>query len=239
MRKTTRIGAIVGGIISLTLAAPAVATPARAAVNGLDSNAKAEIGEKLSDFGVGPEKVNDLIDALEAGDAWDSMTMDAEPASATTTTETRHGHRFAATTLTYPDGSVARTERELAAKPAATDASALATGISGCQVTTAASYTYFDNCNIRWENAIAYMDYYADYRMLPGRQGAGFIDDVYNYAYDVTGASRASGSLRIEVPSGNPARAVSTISYTLVETADSGQASVALLVDSGGGRLQY
>lgn len=229
-----RIGAAVGAIALLTIAAPAA--------SGHASDAPAAEAELLSHFeqyDVPEHLQDDLADAVLNGEVLMSQ-QEREPSSVEQFEQILDGVPVTTTIERFEDGSFRAAHVELTPEEVADSGLAVPSSITGCSLGGYGQPQYV-GCTVRMEDTIAWADFRADYTVRGGAaQGYGEIHDAYNYAYGaIGGEGLPGGTLTVPVSVGNPARAEAQFSWRLPGGLGGGQFSGNLLVDRNGARVEF
>ncbi len=177
-----------------------VGAPAHAAGSDLSSTNEQAIREALSTVAVDPDTQDALVQKLEDGVLWDSMTGEAP---VDVETEVRDG--YTVTTEHFADGSVTETgqeigqeatQAELAAMVAAaapflddgytgdytvTPLTSRASGITSCKFGYSAGVRYASNCHIYYHGVTASNSFKANYQQWSGGSKAQYINGTAQF----------------------------------------------------------
>jgi hypothetical protein len=129
----------------------------------LTAHEEAQVRSFFNEYGVAVEDQNSLLASYESGNAWLSMTADAEPVEVRT--EEKDGMR--STVSTYADGSVAVSGTSVPKDvPTSAPADAAPLSVTGCSAsgggTRVVTYT---NCLAKVDNGVVMMSFRFNWRL--------------------------------------------------------------------------
>ena len=171
MKKRSVLAVLLAGAFVFSSALPSVASVVDAPADGI-----ADIRSELSAVGVEGDVQDRLIEKLENGIPWDSITDGVQPVSVETeefSTETRERK-------VYADGSVAvsRTEK---GNEFSNSSGMQARKISGCvKLATKSGWSRWGDCKSDVNLVLVRMTFNFDYSLKKGKQAR--IDRIFNHS---------------------------------------------------------
>ncbi|QSB14196.1 hypothetical protein JQS43_22190 [Natronosporangium hydrolyticum] len=182
------LGTVLAATLAITIVAPSPASAETPQI-GLDQSDRQQLHDFFAQYGVDPGTADTLIESLEAGEAWDSLTG-ASPVS----TEIQRQENQVVDISTYEDGSIAvSVVPDLHPEVSATSGHATPQSVSGCTLRSTPSIDYYDQCLARVDLGVIMMGFYMDFQRvyLQGAQ----ITRYWGHHHRVIGGALSSHRL--------------------------------------------